>query len=315
MFEVETFRKYYSSNLFRERIESIFPIFKFHFKVIKFRLPSGAYLQLHKISTVGQLIRCFINFVPQDAWFSASDFMSPQIVVKKRFSRKGSKIMQHSFLQSSLPLDFDNQQYNRRTKKYFSYDPFPEVEKSVAFLRKKFKNLYFVRTDRGYQLHILDFYDIQCKKTRQIEMPMERENALKMDKIKILNQMRKKGIKFDFEVNKDNWRVFRIPYSLHHSGTICMASADLNKIILRKNVSSLYASDAKADDKRQSDYQKLPMEVTHRTLKQSISTVNGVSTSNIEPSIEKATIKLSRCSLNRSREKASSGRFSFFKGE
>lgn len=180
------------------------------FRQYKLILDNHAVIKVMKsIRKPDDLKELLLKFQPAGLFVSVSKFYSPQNVCqkKKNWCKAGYRIAQNIFIDGELVIDFDE-------------GGFDEVKKAANILISEFgiDELDIVETGRGHHLWAKNFSEKLC--TNKPKNVFELENYYSQRKRKVLWHLKTKGVIFDFNVSRDNYRVVRVKNSIYRSKCI-----------------------------------------------------------------------------------------------
>jgi len=210
---------------------------KSQFRQYRLKLWGGTFIKIKdKIRKQGDLIKYLKKYNPIDVYQTVSWWLNPQLLGSRIERKAGFRILQNFFLGMDFVFDFDLDDYNSVIEMQDNLD------KAIFTFKSMGLNDYMVlETGRGFQTVFFDFNDWLLNKypnLKKIANPLDREMAYRAKLIKLVNELKSKGIKFDYNVSTDTRRIFRVPNTFHRNG----------KMIQIIYTSTLKESEPKGDD-------------------------------------------------------------------
>lgn len=221
-------RKIFLKSFYSKHIPMLLPNYKHRF--YKFKLFNNKWVS-KRISNPNHLQRFLLKYVPKDVYQSVSLFTKPKEITIKNFKgKKAGYPYANNVIGTHLVIDLDGHTTTKGSEKPIE-ELYSELRKLYGLLSVKFSDFLFVRTGRGFHLHILDFDNVLDK---SFENPMQRISYIEQKKyifIKKLKEVyfKKYGIELIVceDTSIDTWRIVRVPLSVHNNGTVCFATKNL----------------------------------------------------------------------------------------
>lgn len=177
-----------------------------HYKFRQFKIfyDGGKCIKINKSINKKEDLFGILQKIQPDAFYvSVSRFYNPSKLshMRKNWFKAGFKWSSNIFLGGELVIDFDEKKVGM-------------IEKAIKILKEHwdFERFEQIETRRGFHLWVMDFEKIIKK---QFDNPFERENHFKQIKRKVLYDLEKQGIEFDFPVSVDTRRIVRVPNSIY----------------------------------------------------------------------------------------------------
>jgi len=157
------------------------------FRQFKFRTGKNYWVRSkRKIRNQAQLRQKLLKELPQDAYVSVSEWLSPERLEGYAPKGAGYKHLSKTLISSDFFVEFDETNPEVAHQQFLAaYD----------VLRRKYDVFKFLRSHRGDHIWVLDWYGKACKK--KIAGVRDRIDYVKQKKIKTAQELLDAGIKFD----------------------------------------------------------------------------------------------------------------------
>ena len=236
----ESFRKYYSSDLFFRYLFLPEKSSMHHFRLRLFS-NNRFYRVEQTIKYKRELQDLIFREQPRDIYFTPVKWLDPLNI-----RRKPTDYM----LSSPLYFDIDSEKFSTisfsRTKKM--------THMLIDYIKGEFgrKPSWVVFSGkRGFHVYYWDWDSIP----REYPRPEQRIRAFKEERRKILDELSKKGIIVDESVTIDPWRILRVPGTLHgETLQIALKMDDLESFSQEQSrIKNVYRSPNKWDSEQRSE--------------------------------------------------------------
>ena len=202
---------------------TLLPMSKFrHYRV---RLKDNKFVKIKdKIHTPEQLKKHLDKLMPFDVYNTISWWLNPEYLGSRKAQMpkfrskeamveyRTNNLLNNFFLGSDYMMDFDGDDYKSKE----------EMLDNVKLAKLKLNEMglhdfTLVRTGRGYQLWVMDFW--KWAKI-SVKHPRDREYACQKKMVKLTSELRKAGIKWDYNVSIDTRRLARVIKTFHRNGVL-----------------------------------------------------------------------------------------------
>jgi len=176
---------------------------------------TSAYAVWRVIKSPEQLQKICEEKKPSAVYFTVSRWLRPDYLgARYDAGHSHSKWLANNFLGAHFVIDFDSG----------IDESYKNMKRAYAILKDKYSDFIFVRTGRGFHLHVLDFE----KDFPFIASPFAREIYNGKQRAKLAGLLQRNGVVFDVKTSVDTRRIVRVFNTLHSNGTVIYSTADIN---------------------------------------------------------------------------------------